>query len=107
MSLTIAGAKLMCLRVLGTGNCTYGGIGDKIIAVVKDAIPNMPVKKSDVVTAVIVRTRQTVRRDSGMSIRFDDNAAVIINNDGIPKVLGFLVRSLGNCAIKTTPKLFP
>ncbi|MFM7354465.1 MAG: 50S ribosomal protein L14, partial [Microcystis aeruginosa] len=76
---------------------TYGGIGDKIIAVVKDAIPNMPVKKSDVVTAVIVRTRQTVRRDSGMSIRFDDNAAVIINNDGNPKgtrVFGPVAREL-------------
>jgi len=81
----------------GNSNCTYGGIGDKIIAVVKDAIPNMPVKKSDVVTAVIVRTRQTVRRDSGMSIRFDDNAAVIINNDGNPKgtrVFGPVAREL-------------
>jgi large subunit ribosomal protein L14 len=57
----------------------------------------MPVKKSDVVTAVIVRTRQTVRRDSGMSIRFDDNAAVIINNDGNPKgtrVFGPVAREL-------------
>lgn len=90
--------KLMCLRVLGTGNCTYGGIGDRIIAVVKEAIPNMAVKKSDVVTAVIVRTRQSLRRDSGMSIRFDDNAAVIINpNDGNPKgtrVFGPVAREL-------------
>jgi large subunit ribosomal protein L14 len=90
--------KLMCLRVLGTGNCRYGGIGDRIIAVVKEAIPNMGVKKSDVVTAVIVRTRQSVRRDSGMSIRFDDNAAVIINpNDGNPKgtrVFGPVAREL-------------
>lgn len=89
--------RLMCLRVLGTGNCTYGGIGDEIIAVVKDAIPNMPVKKSDIVKAVIVRTKQPVRRDSGMSIRFDDNAAVIINNDGNPKgtrVFGPVAREL-------------
>lgn len=89
--------KLMCLRVLGTGNCRYGGIGDEIIAVVKDAIPNMPVKKSDVVKAVIVRTRQSVRRDSGMTIRFDDNAAVIINNDGNPRgtrVFGPVAREL-------------
>ena len=87
----------MCLRVLGTGNCTYGGIGDQIIAVVKDAIPNMPVKKSDVVKAVIVRTKQPLRRDSGMTIRFDDNAAVIINNDGNPKgtrVFGPVAREL-------------
>ncbi|WLT37537.1 50S ribosomal protein L14 [Synechocystis sp. B12] len=77
--------KLMCLRVLGTGNCTYGGIGDQIIAVVKDALPNMPIKKSDVVRAVIVRTKQPLRRASGMSIRFDDNAAVIINAEGNPR----------------------
>jgi large subunit ribosomal protein L14 len=89
--------KLMCLRVLGTGNCTYGGIGDEIIAVVKDAIPNMPVKKSDIVKAVIVRTKQSLRRDSGMTIRFDDNAAVIINNDGNPRgtrVFGPVAREL-------------
>lgn len=87
----------MCLRVLSTGNCTYGGIGDEIIAVVKDAIPNMPVKKSDVVKAVIVRTKQAVRRESGMSIRFDDNAAVIINTDGNPRgtrVFGPVAREL-------------
>jgi large subunit ribosomal protein L14 len=52
--------KLMCLRVLSTGNCTYGEIGDVIVAVVKDAIPNMPIKKSDIVKAVIVRTRKPV-----------------------------------------------
>lgn len=89
--------KLMCLRVLGTGNTRYAGIGDVIIAVVKDAIPNMAVKKSDVVRAVVVRTRQTMRRDSGMSIRFDDNAAVIINQDGNPKgtrVFGPVAREL-------------
>ncbi|MGL5033926.1 MAG: 50S ribosomal protein L14 [Microcystaceae cyanobacterium] len=89
--------KLMCLRVLGTGNCTYGGVGDQIVAVVKDAIPNMPIKKSDVVRAVIVRTKQTVSRDSGMAIRFDDNAAVIINPDGNPKgtrVFGPVAREL-------------
>jgi large subunit ribosomal protein L14 len=89
--------KLMCLRVLGTGNTRYASIGDVIIAVVKDAIPNMAVKKSDVVRAVVVRTRQTMRRDSGMSIRFDDNAAVIINQDGNPKgtrVFGPVAREL-------------
>lgn len=89
--------KLMCLRVLSTGNCRYGGIGDQIIAVVKEAIPNMGVKKSDVVRAVIVRTRQPLRRVSGMSIRFDDNAAVIINAEGNPKgtrVFGPVAREL-------------
>jgi large subunit ribosomal protein L14 len=87
----------MCIRVLGGGNRRYGGIGDEIIAVVKDAIPNMAVKKSDVVRAVIVRTRHSLRRDSGMSIRFDDNAAVIINADGNPRgtrVFGPVAREL-------------
>jgi large subunit ribosomal protein L14 len=89
--------KLMCIRILGGGNRRYGGIGDKIIAVVKDAQPNMAVKKSDVVEAVIVRTRKGVNRDSGMCIRFDDNAAVIINKDGNPRgtrVFGPVAREL-------------
>ncbi|NES95118.1 MAG: 50S ribosomal protein L14 [Desertifilum sp. SIO1I2] len=88
--------KLMCIRVLG-GNRRYGSVGDVIIAVVKDATPNMAVKKSDVVRAVIVRTRKGLRRDSGMSIRFDDNAAVIINPDGNPRgtrVFGPVAREL-------------
>jgi large subunit ribosomal protein L14 len=89
--------KLMCIRVVGGGNRRYAGIGDVIVAVVKDAIPNMAVKKSDVVKAVVVRTKQTLRRDSGMSIRFDDNAAVIINPDGNPRgtrVFGPVAREL-------------
>lgn len=88
--------KLMCIRVLG-GNRRYANVGDVIIAVVKDAIPNMAVKKSDVVRAVIVRTKKGLRRDSGMSIRFDDNAAVIINAEGNPKgtrVFGPVAREL-------------
>ncbi len=89
--------KLMCIRVMGAGNRRYGNVGDVIIGVVKDAIPNMGVKKSDVVRAVIVRTRKGLRRDSGMSIRFDDNAAVIINADGNPRgtrVFGPVAREL-------------
>lgn len=89
--------KLMCLRVLGKGNSSYANIGDVIVAVVKDALPNMAVKKSDVVRAVVVRTKQPVRRDSGMSIRFDDNAAVIINTDNNPRgtrVFGPVAREL-------------
>ena len=77
--------KIMCIRVLGTNNPKYGNIGDIIIGVVKDASPNMPVKKSDVIRAVIVRTKKTLRRSDGMSIRFDDNAAVIINKDKNPR----------------------
>ena len=89
--------KLMCIRVLGSGNRRYGGVGDVIIAVVKDAIPNMAVKKSDVVRAVIVRTKKTMRRESGMSIRFYDNAAVLINPEGNPRgtrVFGPVAREL-------------
>jgi large subunit ribosomal protein L14 len=76
--------KIMCIRILG-GNKKYGRIGDVIIGVVKDASPNMPVKRSDIVRAVVVRTRHTVRRKDGMSIRFDDNAAVIINKENNPR----------------------
>lgn len=77
--------RIMCIRVLGTNNPKYGNIGDVIVGVVKDASPNMPVKKSDVIRAVIVRTKKTLRRSDGMSIRFDDNAAVIINKDKNPR----------------------
>ncbi|MGV2828263.1 50S ribosomal protein L14 [Myxosarcina sp. GI1(2024)] len=89
--------RLMCLRVVGKGNSPYAFIGDVVIAVVKDALPNMGVKKSEVVRAVIVRTKQAVRRESGMSIRFDDNAAVIINQEGNPRgtrVFGPVAREL-------------
>ena len=88
--------KLMCIRVLG-GNRRYANVGDVIIAVVKDAIPNMAVKKSDVVRAVVVRTKKGLRRESGMTIRFDDNAAVIINAEGNPRgtrVFGPVAREL-------------
>ncbi|MGF1513087.1 MAG: 50S ribosomal protein L14 [Elainellaceae cyanobacterium] len=88
--------KLMCIRVLG-GNRRYAGIGDVVIAVVKDALPNMAIKKSDVVRAVIVRTKKGLRRESGMSIRFDDNAAVVINPEGNPRgtrVFGPVAREL-------------
>jgi large subunit ribosomal protein L14 len=76
--------KVMCIRILGS-NRRYGYVGDVIIGVVKDAIPNMATKRSDIVRAVVVRTKKTIRRKDGLSIRFDDNAAVIINNDNNPK----------------------
>ena len=76
--------KIMCIRILG-GNKKYAEIGDTIIAVVKEAVPNMPIKRSDVIRAIIVRTKKTVRRPDGMYIRFDDNAAVIVNIDNNPR----------------------
>jgi large subunit ribosomal protein L14 len=88
--------KIMCIRILGN-NKEYGTIGDVIIGVVKEATPNMPVKKSDVIRAVIVRTSHTLRRQDGMSIRFDDNAAVIINKENNPRgtrVFGPIAREI-------------
>jgi large subunit ribosomal protein L14 len=76
--------KVMCIRVLG-GNKKYAEIGDTIIAVVKEAIPNMPIKRSNVVKAIVVRTKKTIRRQDGMYIRFDDNAAVIVNTENNPR----------------------
>ena len=76
--------KLMCIRVLG-GRRQTATIGDVIIAVVKDALPNMPLKKSDVVRAVVVRTKKGIRRENGMMLRFDENAAVVINKEGNPR----------------------
>jgi large subunit ribosomal protein L14 len=89
--------KMMCIRVLGSSGRRYASLGDVIIGVVKDALPNMPVKKSDVVKAVVIRTVNTIRRPDGMSIRFDDNAVVIINNEGNPRgtrVFGPVAREL-------------
>nr|BDA98599.1 ribosomal protein L14 [Proteomonas sp. NEIS-1375] len=88
--------KIMCVRVLG-GNKKYASIGDVIIGVVKVATPNMPIKRSDVVRAVVLRTKKTVRRKDGMCIRFDDNAAVIINKENNPRgtrVFGPIAREL-------------
>lgn len=76
--------KVMCIRVLG-GNKKYAKIGDSIIGVVKEAVPNMPVKRSDIIRAIVVRTKKSIRREDGMYIRFDDNAAVIINMDKNPR----------------------
>jgi large subunit ribosomal protein L14 len=76
--------KIMCIRVLGNTR-KYAKVGDIIIGVVKTAIPNMAVKRSQVVRAVIVRTTKTIRRKDGMSLRFEDNAAVVINIENNPR----------------------
>jgi large subunit ribosomal protein L14 len=84
----------MCIQVLGK---TSADIGDIIIAVVKDALPNMPLKKSNIVRAVIVRTCNGIKRQNGTVIRFEDNAAVVINKDGNPRgtrVFGPVAREL-------------
>ena len=76
--------KIMCIRILD-GNKKYAEIGDTIVGVVKEAIPNMPIKRSNVVKAIVVRTKKTIRRQDGMYIRFDDNAAVIVNAENNPR----------------------
>ena len=86
-----------CIRVMGRSRKTVAGIGDVIIASVKTAIPNAPVKKGDVVRAVIVRTSKEVGRPDGSYIRFDENAAVLINNQGNPRgtrIFGPVAREL-------------
>ena len=80
------GAKeILCIRVLGGSGRRYAGIGDIIVATVKDAIPGGNVKRGDVVKAVVVRTVKERRRPDGSYIKFDENAAVIIKNDNEPR----------------------
>jgi len=80
------GAKeILTIRVLGGSGRRYAGLGDIIVATVKDAIPGGNVKKGDVVKAVIVRTKKEVRRPDGSYIKFDENAAVILKADGDPR----------------------
>ena len=93
-----SGAKeIMCIRVLGGSFRRSGGVGDIIVAAVKTATPGGTVKKSDVVKAVIVRTVKSMRRPDGSYIRFDDNAAVIINDQKQPRgtrIFGPVAREL-------------
>ncbi len=80
------GAKeIMCIKVLGGTRRRYAGIGDIIVASVKLATPNGTAKKKEVVRAVVVRTRKETRRKDGSTIRFDDNAAVLIDKSGQPR----------------------
>ena len=80
------GAKeLLAIRVLGGSGRRYAGLGDTIVATVKDAIPGGNVKKGDIVKAVIVRTKKPTRRVDGSYIKFDENAAVILKSDGEPR----------------------
>ena len=92
------GAKeIKCIRVLGGSKVKYGNIGDVIVASVRKSTPGGQVKKGDVVKAVIVRTRKQYRREDGTYIRFDDNAAVIINDAKQPKgtrIFGPVAREL-------------
>ncbi len=81
-----SGAKeILCIKVLGGSKRRYARVGDIITASVKQAAPNGTVKKKTIVKAVVVRTRNTIRRKDGSTIAFDDNAAVIINDEKLPR----------------------
>jgi large subunit ribosomal protein L14 len=89
--------ELMCIRVLDGSSKRYGRIGDIIVAAVKEAAPGAAVKKGDVVRAVIVRTSKEFGRPDGSHIRFDDNAAVVLNPQGNPRgtrIFGPVAREL-------------
>lgn len=89
--------KALVIRVLGGTRRRYAGLGDKVVVAVKDALPNGAVKKSDVAKAVVVRTVKETRRKDGSYIRFDENAVVIINDNGEPKatrIFGPVAREL-------------
>lgn len=88
--------KIMCIRVLGN-NKNYASVGDVIVGVIKESIPRMAVKRSDIVRAVVVRTRKSISRKNGTSICFDDNAAVLINAQNNPRgtrVFGPIAREI-------------
>ena len=89
--------RVQCIKVLGGSKRKYAGVGDIIVVSVKEAIPRGRVKKGDIRKAVIVRTAKEVKRDDGTSIRFDRNAAVILNNNNEPigtRIFGPVVREL-------------
>ena len=89
--------RVMCIKVLGGSHRRYAGVGDLIKVTVKEAIPRGKVKKGQVLTAVVVRTRKGVRRSDGSLIKFDDNAAVLLNNQQAPigtRIFGPVTREL-------------
>lgn len=93
-----SGAKrLKCIKVLGGSGRKYASVGDVIVAAVKEATPGGVVKKGDVVRAVVVRTKREIKRKDGSQIRFGENAAVIINDQGVPRgtrIFGPVAREL-------------
>ena len=91
--------RVMCIKVLGGSHRRYAGVGDIIKVTVKEAIPRGKVKKGQVMTAVVVRTKHGIRRPDGSTIRFDGNAAVLLNNKQEPvgtRIFGPVTRELRN-----------
>lgn len=106
-----SGAKeILCIRVLGGTRRRYARVGDVIVATVKQASPTGTVKKKTVVRAVVVRTQNSIKRKDGSTIKFDDNAAVIINDDKQPKatrIFGPVPRELRDLGYQKIISLAP
>jgi large subunit ribosomal protein L14 len=106
-----SGARIvLCIRVLKGSQPRYGTVGDIFVGAVKTATPNMPVKKGDVVKAVVVRTKQSLRRLDGSTVRFDDNACVLIDANKEPRgtrIFGPVARELRDKAFMKIVSLAP
>lgn len=102
--------KILCIRVLGGTRRRYARVGDIIVATVKDAAPNGTVRKKSVVKAVVVRTRNQIRRPDGSTIKFDDNAAVIVDDNKQPRgtrIFGPIPRELRDYGYSAIVSLAP
>ncbi|XP_052114222.1 50S ribosomal protein L14, chloroplastic-like [Arachis duranensis] len=89
--------QLMCIQIIGAGNRQYASIGDIVVAVIKEAVPNMSLERSEVIRAVIIRTCKELKRSIGMIIQYDDNTAVVIDQEENPKgtqIFGAIAREL-------------
>lgn len=102
--------KVLCIRVLGGTRRRYASIGDIIVVTVKEAIPHAKVKKGDVLDAVVVRTTKELRRPENTTVRFDQNAAVLLNNSGEPigtRIFGPVARELRSLGFMKIISLAP
>ena len=102
--------KVLCIRVLGGSKRRYASVGDIIVVTVKEAMPNAKVKKGDVMKAVIVRTAKAIKRPDDTSVRFDENAAVLLNASGDPlgtRIFGPVARELRNSGFMKIISLAP
>ena len=102
--------KVLCIRVLGGSKRRYASIGDVIVVTVKEAIPHAKVKKGDVLDAVVVRTSKAISRPEDTTVRFDDNAAVLLSGSGDPigtRIFGPVARELRDGAFMKIVSLAP
>ncbi len=102
--------KVLCIRVLGGTRRRYAGIGDVIVVTVKEAIPHAKVKKGDVLDAVVVRTKKEIRRPEDTTVRFDENAAVLLSGSGDPvgtRIFGPVARELRSLGFMKIISLAP